>query len=252
MVNSILMKNIKIKFNYVTLYLLLIVLLCGFIKYALYVLFIVLFHEIGHIFITILLGYNIKSIEIFPFGGMSKIDKPLNTPIIHDLLIAVFGVVFQLMLSLFGIIANIDYTFLKINQSIMLFNLLPIIPLDGSKILFEIYCLFFSFRKSLNLYYLSSLAFLGIFLFFNYKYLLSNYLLIGLFIYKTIEVIKNKRIICHKFILERCLYNNLVFKKVKNNNESVENFQKDVKYYYLIDSKIISDKEYLINYYFDY
>ena len=252
MANSILMKNIKIKFNYVTLYLLLIALLCGFIKYALYVTFIILFHEIGHAFIAIILGYNIKSIEIFPFGGMSKLDKPLNTPIIHDLLIAIMGIAFQLILSLLGQLLHIDYMFLKLNQTIMLFNLLPIIPLDGSKILFEIICLFLSFRKSINFYYISSFLFLIIYLIFSYKYILSNYLVIALFIYKTTEVIKNRKIICQKFILERCLYNNLIFKRVKSSNEKIENFQKDVKYYYLIDSKLISDKEYLINYYFDY
>ena len=252
MVNSIHMKNIKIRFNYVTLYLLLIALLCGYIKYALYVLFIVLFHEMGHAFIATFLGYSVINIELFPFGGVSKIDKPLNTPIIHDLLIAVFGVFFQLILSLLGLLLHVDYFFLQINQIILIFNLLPIIPLDGSKILFEIFCLFSSFKKAIKHYYLSSIFFLVVYLFFNYKYILSNYLIIGLFIYKTIEVIKNRKIIYHKFIMERCLYNNLIFKRVKNNNEKIENFQKDVKYYYLIDSKLITDKEYLINYYFDY
>ena len=105
---------------------------------------------------------------------------------------------------------------------------------------------------TINFYYISSFLFLIIYLIFSYKYILSNYLVIALFIYKTIEVIKNRKIICQKFILERCLYNNLIFKRVKSNNEKIENFQKDVKYYYLIDSKLISDKEYLINYYFDY
>ena len=45
------------------------------------------------------------------------------------------GALFQCILFIFFK----DPFFRKINLSIMLFNLLPIVPLDGSKILFEIF-----------------------------------------------------------------------------------------------------------------
>ena len=247
MVNIIPMKNIKIKVNYLTLYFILIACLCGFIKDALYSLIIVIIHELGHVFITLLLGYQVSSVEIFPFGGITRINKYLNTPIIHDLLIAIFGIIFQLILCIF----IHDTYFIKLNIKIMLFNLLPIIPLDGSKIILELYCLFLSFKNSLRLYYLTSFVFIIIYLILNYHYLLNNYLLCFLFIHKTIEVIKNRKLIYHKFIMERCLYNNLLFPKVKNKNEIINNYHKDIKYYYYLDSKIISDKEYLLNYYFN-
>ena len=86
------MKNTYLKFNSLTLYFLLISLLSGYIKYSLYSLFIVLFHELGHIFIIKLLGYKISMIEIFPFGGICKINKKLNDSIIKDILIALFGI----------------------------------------------------------------------------------------------------------------------------------------------------------------
>ena len=240
------MKNIKIKFNNLTLYLLLIALLSGYIKNALIILFIILFHECGHIFITILLGYKIKSIELFPFGGITKIDKYLNTPIYYDLLIAIFGVIFQSIIFFLGKINIIqNEMLLSYNKTIMLFNLLPIIPLDGSKILFEVYNLFFDYNKALKYYVITSILFIIIYLFFNYKYALNNYLMIGLFLFKTIEIIKNRRIIHHKFILERMLYDDLNFSHLKNKNELPIKYYKDVKYYYNYKNKIISEKEYL-------
>ena len=245
------MTNIKIKVNYLTLYFLLVACLCGFIKYAIYSLIIVVLHEIGHVFITIILGYKVVSIELFPFGGLTKINKHLNTPIIHDLLIASFGIIFQLILTLVFYILKADVYLLHINYQIMLFNLLPIIPLDGSKIILEIYCLFLSFKHSLRLYYVTSFVFIMIYLFLNYHYLLNNYLLCGLFFYKTIEVIKNRKVIYHKFILERCLYDNLLFNRVISKNEIINDYHKDIKYYYFLDSKLMSDKEYLLNYYFN-
>lgn len=239
------MKNIKIKFNYLLLFFLFVSLLSGYIKYSLYILFIITFHELGHILISLILGYKIISIELFPFGGVTKIDKPLNTPIINDFLISIFGIVFQIILFFF----IKDNTFLEYNKNILLFNLLPIIPLDGSKIIFEFYNIFFSYKKSIKLYYVTSIIFIIIYIIINYQYMLNNYLIITLFIFKTIEIIKNKRIIYHKFILERKIYDNLKFSKVKNKNESINNYHKDIKYYYIKNNKIIDEKEYLKNKY---
>ena len=70
-----------------------------------------------------------------------------------------------------------------------------------------------------------------------------------LFIYKTIEVIKNRNILYEKFILERALYD-IKFNKVKNKNEDINKYLKDTKYYYKYNNKIISDKEYLKNKYY--
>lgn len=240
------MKNIKkFKINYLTLYFLLISFLCGYIKYAIIIFLIVLFHELGHVVICKIFKYKIKSIEIFPFGGVTKIDKLLNNSIIKDLLISIMGIIFQLFIFL--ITDNV--VVLKYNKYIMLFNLLPIIPLDGSKILFEIYALIMPYKKVIKYYYITSFIFIIIYFIFNYKYNLNNYMIIILFIYKTVEVIKNKNILYEKFILERALYN-IKFNKVKNKNEDINKYFKDTKYYYKYNNKIISDKEYLKNKYY--
>ena len=95
------MKNIKIKFDYLTIYFLLIALLCGFFKKVVIILFIIIMHEIGHIITTYLLGYSIISITIYPFGGVSIIDKRLNSRVLDDMLISISGAIMQLVLMLF-------------------------------------------------------------------------------------------------------------------------------------------------------
>ena len=134
-------KKLKIKVNYLTLYFLLILFLCGYIKNALIIFGIVIFHELGHILISIILGYKIKSVELFPFGGITKIDNIYNSSFINNFLISIMGAVFQCILFIFFK----DSFFRKIKLSIMLFNLLPIIPLDGSIIVKSILNKFFSY-----------------------------------------------------------------------------------------------------------
>ena len=73
-----------------------------------------------------------------------------------------------------------------------------------------------------------------------------NYLIISLFVYKTIEVIKNKSIIYEKFILEKMFYD-IKYSKVENKNELLLNYKKDTKYYYNLNGRIVSDKDYLLN-----
>ena len=239
------MKNIKIKFNNLTLYFLLIALLSGYIKNALVILLIVLFHELGHIVVAKMLGYKIIEVEIFPFGGITKIDKMLNTKIYKDLLISVFGVLFQLLIYLACLMGIIDSPLVyEYNLSIMLFNLLPIIPLDGSKIIFELLNYRLSYKKSLIIYSVLSCLFIVLYFLFNYHYELNNYMIIILFVCKTVEVFNKRTIIHHKFIIERFLYNP-EFSKVKNTNETVGKYRKEYRYYCHLDNRILTEKEYL-------
>ena len=76
------MKNIKAKFkiNTFTYLLILSALWTGLIKNISLILFIVIIHELGHAFFLHRYEYEIIQIEIFPFGGITKVNKPINTP----------------------------------------------------------------------------------------------------------------------------------------------------------------------------
>ena len=153
------MKNISIK--PITYYFLLLCFLCGIIKNVLILFMIVIIHEIGHIITIKLFKYKIESIDIYPFGGITSINKMINSSITKDLIIAINGVLFQYIVITI-ILRYIPFkynTFNMINtynKTIIVFNLLSIIPLDGSKIVFDLFSYKFSYKLSYLLTFILS------------------------------------------------------------------------------------------------
>lgn len=237
------MMNIKV--NILTWYFLFISFICGYLNISLIIFFIVIIHELGHVTILKLLGYKINSINIYPFGGIINLSKDLNTPLLKEFIIASAGIFFQLILFLIMpyLLTNLHYhLFLKYNLAIILFNLIPIIPLDGAVFLNLFFNKFFSYKKSLLISNLFSFVFIFIYILFNYWYSLNNYLIISLFIYKTIEKIKNSPYLYNKFLLERYL-NNYNFKYLSTKKGNLDILKIDTYQYFKENNKLISEKE---------
>ena len=233
-----------IKFDYSTIFILLVLFLCGYIRIGLMIIFIVLFHELGHILTSIFFKYKIISVTIYPFGGITKLDKDINTSPNKEMLLALSGIIMQIILIPLVKIINIhDYNlFMKYNLSIMIFNLLPIIPLDGSIVLKSILNKFFSFKKSYKLYIIFSIIFIILYFLFNYKYSLNNYLIIGIFIYKIYVSIKEYKYIYNRFLLERYLkkYN---FKYISTKKGKLDILKLDTYQYFKEENKVVSESK---------
>lgn len=102
----------------------------------------VIFHEFGHALVGKTLGYKLNIIRLMPYGaslsGNNAIFKPKD-----EILIAIAGPIVNLLIVV--LISSIwwfypisfAYTemFFSTNLSTVLFNLLPIFPLDGGRIL---------------------------------------------------------------------------------------------------------------------
>lgn len=238
------MKNIKI--NFLTFYFLFLLFLCGYLKIGLIIFFIVLFHELGHILFIKYFKFEIVSVNIYPFGGVTKINKDINTPIAKELIIASSGIIFQLIIfiiiNLLPITQYTKFLFYKYNISIMIFNLLPIIPLDGSIILNSILNKIFSYKQSYYIYLLVSLIFLILYILSNYWFSLNNYLLVGLFLVKTYYAWKNYKYLYNKFLLERYL-NKYEFKYISTKEGTLDILKLDTYQYFKHNNKIISEKE---------
>lgn len=126
------------------------------------------------------------------------------------------GILFPVfyVLNLF-FINDISYNiFLNYNQIILLFNLLPVTPLDGSKILLCWLESFLSYKKALKLINLISVITIIIFIIYLSFKGLNSYLIIVFLLYKTYEEIKNHKYIFNQFLLTRYLSDNS-YKKVK-------------------------------------
>ncbi|MFW6266329.1 MAG: M50 family metallopeptidase [Halanaerobiales bacterium] len=112
---------------------------CGLFIEALVAFSFVLLHELIHVFIANYLGYKLKKLELFPFGGMVEFDKLLEMEPVNEIKIAISGPIFNIFLAavFFIFFKNNEFMgiLIKYNLIIGLFNLLPVLPLDGGRIL---------------------------------------------------------------------------------------------------------------------
>ena len=104
---------------------------------------IVIIHELGHLTAAKKYRWNFSKICIYPFGGCCKFDEKVNRSLKEELIILITGPIFQLVLlfivyilNRYGLIGFRNYTIFKTyNYTLLIFNLLPIYPLDGGRIL---------------------------------------------------------------------------------------------------------------------
>ena len=235
------MKNILNKFNIniFTYIFFIICLFSGYIKNILIIFFICLFHELGHILFIKLFKYKIIKVDLYPFGGYIKIDKLINTSINKDIIISMGGVLFQFILFL--VIDNKYILFNYYNNIIMIFNLLPIIPLDGNRILNLLLEKKFSYSMSYKLNIVISSIFLLLFIIYNYLYSIDNYIIIGFLLFKLLEYLKYYKYYYNKFLLERYIYN-IEYSFIDYNSNSLRDLKKENKHYFKYKDLYISEK----------
>lgn len=245
------MKNI-IKIDNSLYVLLLIGMLSGYIKDIVILFSIVLIHELGHVIFFRLFKIEIERIVIYVTGGICYVNKKINTRILYDFIINIAGVMMQVILFVivyllwkYGYVVDSTYNMFKVyNISIILFNLLPIIPLDGSKIFFNICSNCFSFIVSYRLMIIISIISLILFVIFNLimginGIVISIFLLIQLFI-----VIKEYKYVKSKFYLERMLYDNY-YNEIVNGKCLVKDMKIGKYYYFYKDGRYYNEKDYL-------
>lgn len=204
------MKNI-FKVNIFFYLFLIIFIVSGYINYLIIFLVIMFFHEIGHIITIKLLGYKINKMIIYPTGGIIKTNISINIPSIHLFLISVSGVAMQLLLFLLVPESGVNnyQIFYLLNKSLIIFNLIPIIPLDGFKIYLSIVENIFSYRISVKIMFI--ISFISLFILFYY----TKSIIVLLFLYiANINFFLNYQYYMNKFLLERYLYK-ISFKKRK-------------------------------------
>ena len=200
------MKNI-FKIHPLTYLVLVSVLLCGYFNYFLIISFILIIHDLGHLIMFKIFHYQIKEIMILPFGSLIKSNIGANAKTSELILISSAGIIMQLLLYLVipFWFKELDYQiFLTYNQLIIFFNLLPIIPLDGSKIFMGILELLISYKQALIIINMVSL--LGIIFLVFFIGDLNAWLIIFFLGYKTYEMMVNHEHCFNYFLLTRYLY----------------------------------------------
>lgn len=128
------------------------------------IMFFCIIHELGHLFAGVLLGMKPEKLELMPFGlsvSFKLYPKDYNKKIgksnlleIKKILVAVAGPLTNciiVIISKTGRIVFLDNEiFIYANLLIMLFNLIPIYPLDGGRILKSLLSLEFGRKKAIE------------------------------------------------------------------------------------------------------
>ena len=216
-----------------------------------------LIHELGHYTTAKLLKFKVLKIIIYPFGGITKINDLINKDINEEILVATSGVIFQFIFYLIIVYLNHiniirDYTlniYTLYNNQIIFFNLMPIYPLDGAKIVNLLLSKFFNYNLSNKLTIIISLIGISLFILtksYNHNY--SYIMVLSVLIIYNYKFIKQLKYIYNKFLLERYLYN-INYPKIKiinNGNKMYKNNSHIIK----VNNNYITEKKYLSKYYF--
>lgn len=211
--------------------------LTGYFRLFITTTLIILFHELGHILMMLYFNIEIEKVILLPFGGITITNDLVNRPLKQELLIAIMGPIFQIIYYLL-----FQNSYLKmIHYPLLIFNLLPIIPLDGSKILNVILNKFFSFYKSETISIIISL--ITIFMIFIINFNLIVFIVLIFLIIETSKKYKTRKYLFNKFLYERRNYQ-LKFKKRKIINKKMDMF-KDCYHIFFVNNKYYTEKEYI-------
>lgn len=197
------------------------------------------------------MGFQVNRIEIYPYGGCSKLEYDINVSLWKEFLVLVMGpfvqILFVFLVSYSKLeIENYFYTY---HWIILTFNLLPIYPLDGGRLLYLLLSCFLSYFQCLRrVFYLSFFLY---FCFFFYVILFhKNLILLLVFSLLGIKVHKETQLgdyYFQKFLIER--YSNFYsFSRIKK-VENVKQMRREYYHYFIHRGGILTEKEQLSRYF---
>lgn len=240
-------KNIlnKIKISNSLYIFIILSLIIGFFNNLFYFMIIIFIHELAHTLFAYIFKFNIINITLYPFGGISNYNYLINNNLIKELIVTLMGPIIQVVFT-YIIYYNYNFPdyFFYYSKLILIFNLLPIYPLDGGKLLNILLSIFISFYKSLKITYYISYFFLNIlFIFIIYYNNLYFYLVYISLVINIIKEYNNINYLFNRFIMERILYKFNFKRKIIVKN--IYNFKRNR--YHIINNNfsLVKEERYL-------
>jgi len=208
-------KNLpKINIHPILLIFILISFITGTFMELSIILAIVFIHELGHFIMARIFNWRIHSIMLWVFGGVMKTEEHGNRSLFEEALVIIAGpfqhvliyIVVQLLLMGNLLPVSVVEMILFYNLMILIFNLLPIWPLDGGKLLFILLCYSLPFQKSYHITIIFSLIasvtfILLHFLFFSFT--LSFFLILLFLCMENRTEWKQRYFVFIRFLLNR-------------------------------------------------
>lgn len=202
---------------------------------------IIIVHELGHIIGAIIFKWKIDRVILLPFGGITIFQENIDKSLKEEFIIAILGPLLQLV---FYFLYSGNSIFNQYNLIILLFNLLPIYPLDGSKIVNILFNEFIAFKRSHILTIITSFITLLVVI-LSIKYNLLLYLILLFIVLEIIKEINKHNYYFNRFLLERYLYNNEYSKNKIIDN--IKKMKKQTKHIFKINNKYFTEREIIRN-----
>jgi stage IV sporulation protein FB len=118
---------------------------------------IVFIHEMGHVVAAKSFGWKVREVQLLPFGGVAVVDELGTVPVHEELAVTLAGPFQHVWLIVVAVAMKIvdpwnsewwSY-FIQVNLMIGLFNLLPVLPLDGGRVLQCLFSYMISYHRAI-------------------------------------------------------------------------------------------------------
>ncbi|PJZ21767.1 stage IV sporulation protein FB [Bacillus cereus] len=186
---------------------------------------IVLIHELGHAFAAAHYNWRIKKIQLLPFGGVAELEEHGNKSLKEELVVVIAGPIQHIWMMAVGYMlfeagwlhAELYYFFMWNNIIILAFNLLPIWPLDGGKVLFNVLSYRFPYLQAHEKMMKLSCVFFSVILVWQLLWNSNNIMMWVLLIFLAVSLYqewKQRRYAFMRFLLERYYGNKRGIEKI--------------------------------------
>lgn len=238
----------KVNIHISTYIIVLISFLAGYFETVFLTILTIIVHELGHFITANLLKLKVSEIRIFMFGGVTILDENLTLDIKKEIITLIMGPLAEvLFLALIFVIYKNGYVsnrtwelFYNINILLLSFNLLPILPLDGGKLLNNILDYILSYNLSHKISIIISILTIPIILTYDRKLFVS--ILIFFLVVKNMEEITTHKYRIIKLITERKLKYHQ-YKKTKEIS-NIKNIYRNKNFTIKVNDMILNEKDY--------
>jgi stage IV sporulation protein FB len=181
----------------------------------------------GHAVAASFFSWRIKKISFLPFGGVAEMDEHGNRPLREEAIVTLAGPIQHIWLVAASFLlyemdiipTQLFELFIQYNLMVFIFNLLPIWPLDGGKLVFLLISLKRPFPKAHHQTLLVSVASLFIFIMLVIMitpYNLNLWIVILFMVISLYTEWKQQRYVFMRFLLERYYGKKDTFRTLKS------------------------------------
>jgi len=123
----------------------------------------IIIHECGHVIVASIFKWEVEELRISAIGGFLTFKNDLSKPAAQVFLVATGGIIFNIVLGVILFALNGPASLIYTQFAIAIFNLLPIAPLDGSRLIQSLLRGIFDYKTVLNIMKIANIIFLFVF-----------------------------------------------------------------------------------------